>query len=112
MNKEKAKARIDLFGQSADMEDFAKRGCQDGMFVSRSQGRRMWSVLEETQARGRKPERLLQLRDAAERGITIDFKDGFEARFYREAYVRSHTGAIDVEVIEGTKLIGGGKGRE
>ena len=107
MNKEKAKARVDLFDQSADMEDFAKRGCHNGMFVSRSQGRHMWSVMEETQAKGRKPERLLQLRDAAERGVTIGFKDGFEARFYRDVYIKSHTGAIDVEVVERTKLIGG-----
>lgn len=47
-----------------------------------------------------KAKRALEIIRAAERGISIEFNDGIEARLYREAYVKTHTGIIEAEVIE------------
>jgi hypothetical protein len=54
-----------------------------------------------------KAKRALEIIRAAERGIIIEFNDAVEARLYREAYVKTHTGIIEAEVIEVMpKLIG------
>ena len=109
MNPDVMKALIELDDQSAGPDDYAKRGCERGLFVSRSQGRRMWTSRDEIR---RKAEilrkRAQEIHRAAELGKEIRFNNGDEARLYRECYVRTHTGVIDVDALEQTKMIGEG----
>ena len=41
--------------------------------------------------------RMKEIYQAAELGREIAFRNGAEARLYRECYVRTHTGVIDVK---------------
>ena len=97
MKEEQIKALVELDDKSEGPDDFAKKGCDAGLFVSRSQGRRMWTSREVVRSKAGKMSRVQQIRDAAEKGIVIDFKDGEEAKIYREEYIKTHSGAIDVE---------------
>ena len=100
MKKDNLQRLLKLADASQDANDFGKRGCQAGMFVSMAEGRRMWQWME----------RLQQLKDAAEHGVMVDFNSGLEAEFYREAYVRFHAGVIDVQAVEVPKAqIGDGR---
>ena len=46
MNKEQRDALVELGNQSDSMNDFAKKGCEEGLFVSMSQGRRTWEFMD------------------------------------------------------------------
>ena len=53
MNKEQAKKFVELEEQSDSMNDFAKKGCGMGLFVSMSQGRRLWEFMDKIREKGK-----------------------------------------------------------
>ncbi len=42
MKQETRKRVIEIADQSDDMSDFAKKGCEEGIFISMAEGRRVW----------------------------------------------------------------------
>lgn len=47
MNSETRNRISELAKASKDANDFAKRGCEDGVFISMAEGRRVWSMKED-----------------------------------------------------------------
>ena len=53
-------------------------------------------------------ERAREIYEAAELGRNIRFDNGMEARLYRECYIKTHVGVIDVECQDAVKQLGAG----
>jgi len=53
-------------------------------------------------------ERAREIYEAAELGKHIRFDNAMEARLYRECYVKTHVGVIDVECQDAVKRLGSG----
>lgn len=42
----------DLAARTGSPEEFAKRGCEEGVFVSRAEGRRVWNAISQWRLKG------------------------------------------------------------